>query len=237
MLHTHNIDDKLSSIVFLTYRSFSTGEEFLCHLIKTFYTRLDQSSTQEEREAFKEFEMPIKLKVLRTLHVWIENHWHDFGLSSELRAVLNAFLAVLAQSPNPRISDLSKGLLMIANIQYEWLKDLLNSYTNETKVGKTIDSLIESVEPDLMAEQLCIFNSDIFKKIHPIEFLNEIWKKPGQKSTATPTFTYFVERFDQESYWAATEILAFTDLKKRTQVLKKFIYIIKVFMDLIVLIV
>ncbi len=87
--------------------------------------------------------------------------------------------------------------------------------------------MFEHLEPEDIAEQMCIHNSEIFRNIHPIEFLNEIWKKPDDESTSS--FKLFVERFDMESYWVATEILACLDPKKRISALKKFIFIVKVF--------
>jgi hypothetical protein len=86
--------------------------------------------------------------------------------------------------------------------------------------------MFEELEVDDIAQQLCIHNSEIFRNIHPIEFLNEIWKKPGDDSS--PSFKFFVERFDKESYWVATELVAIKDFKKRGLALRKFIALIKV---------
>lgn len=106
---------------------------------------------------------------------------------------------------------------------------MLNTYTHGERKAKKIDSMLERVDVDELAEQLCIHDGDIFRNIHPIEFLNEIWRKPGDESAqASPSFKFFVERFDKESYWVATEILACSDPKKRIKTLVKFIYLVKV---------
>ena len=76
-----------------------------------------------------------------------------------------------------------------------------------------MDSMLEHVEPMEVAEQLCILNSEIFRNIHPIEFLKEIWKKAEEDPS--PSFNFFVERFNKESYWAATEIISLQDPRQR----------------------
>ena len=86
--------------------------------------------------------------------------------------------------------------------------------------------MLDVEEPEDIAEQLCILNSDLFRNIHPIEFLNEIWKKAGDEPS--PSFQFFVERFNKESFWAATEIINCRDPRNRINALRKFIFIIKV---------
>jgi hypothetical protein len=103
---------------------------------------------------------------------------------------------------------------------------LLGTYNTEERKGKRIDSMFEELEVDDIAQQLCIHNSEIFRNIHPIEFLQEIWKKKDDESS--PSFKFFVERFDKESYWVATELIHCKDPKKRVLALKKFIFLVKV---------
>jgi hypothetical protein len=90
--------------------------------------------------------------------------------------------------------------------------------------------MFEELEVDDIAQQLCMHNSEIFRNIHPIEFLNEIWKKTGDESS--PSFKFFVDRFDKESYWVATELVAIKDPKKRLLALKKFIMLVQVYITI-----
>lgn len=166
------------------------------------------------------------MKVLKVLHNWIEHHWHDFGLNSSLRATLGAFLKDLSEDTEGEYVEVARGLIFVSGIQRRWFEELLNTYTSGERKAKKIDSMFERLEPEEIAEQLCLHNGDIFRNIHPIEFLGEIWKKPGDESS--PSFKFFVERFDKESYWVATEIVACADPKKRILTLRKFIYLVKV---------
>ena len=89
--------------------------------------------------------------------------------------------------------------------------------------------MIQELSPEDISQQLCVYNSELFKKINPIEFLNQIWRKPtDEQDFLTPSLDFFIKRFDKESYWAATEIVGVKDLKKRALVLNKFIRVAKV---------
>lgn len=87
--------------------------------------------------------------------------------------------------------------------------------------------MFEDLEVDDIAQQLCLHNSEIFRNIHSIEFLGEIWK--GKDDESSPSFKFFVERFDKESYWVVTELIGCQDPKKRVLILRKFIYLVHVF--------
>ena len=82
------------------------------------------------------------------------------------------------------------------------------------------------------SKQICLFDFQIFSFVHPVEFLTKIWKKPDEKNIEIdPRITpldAFIARFNQESFWAVTEIVSQKDIKKRITVLKNIIRIIKV---------
>lgn len=118
--------------------------------------------------------------------------------------------------------------------------ELLSTFTKEDRKTKQLDrqDFLDNFDASQIAQQLCFHNYEIFKKIHPIEFLNEIWKKDNDSS---PSFKFFCERFDKESYWCATELVsnqiaqrgqkginAAQELKTRVKLLSKFISVANV---------
>jgi len=52
-----------------------------------------------------------------------------------------------------------------------------------------------------IVKQLCLHDFDLFKSIHPIEYLNAIWKaKKSDDEDAednTPNLDFFISRFDK----------------------------------------
>ena len=112
-----SIDEKFLDIIFLTYRNFATGQEMLEHLIKSFFVRLSDSPTEQEMSTYEKYHSVSRYKILKVLHFWIEHHWHDFGLKTDLRSLLNAFLAQLCAYENGQYSEVARGLLFVADIQ------------------------------------------------------------------------------------------------------------------------
>jgi hypothetical protein len=88
-----------------------------------------------------------------------------------------------------------------------------------------MESMFLELTPEELGQQLCVHNFKLFKNIHPIEFLQQIWKREDEE---TPSLNFFIERFDKESYWVVTEIVSQKDIKKRVTVLKNFILTAKV---------
>ncbi|KAJ3064993.1 Rap guanine nucleotide exchange factor 2 [Podochytrium sp. JEL0797] len=86
--------------------------------------------------------------------------------------------------------------------------------------GKVMESMLLDLTPEVLSQQICIHDFKLFQNIHPIEFLHQIW---GSDREMTPYLNFFIDRFDKESYWVATEIVMQKDLKKRTKVLQNFI--------------
>jgi hypothetical protein len=63
-----------------------------------------------------------------------------------------------------------------------------------------------------------------FKKIMPTELYCQVWTKKNKKQAA-PNVVSMISNFNRFSAWIASEIVAHSDLKKRTQTLQHFINI------------
>lgn len=72
-----------------------------------------------------------------------------------------------------------------------------------------------------LAKELTMQEWDIFKKIQPREFLNQAWQREN-KNIIAPNVIRMIERFNQISYWVATEILT-KHRKSQAKIIKKFI--------------
>ncbi|KAI8923351.1 ras guanine nucleotide exchange factor domain-containing protein [Entophlyctis helioformis] len=171
----------------------------------------------------------LTFRVLFTLKWWVEHHWNDFGLSTEFRHQLEGFLQEVVAYPDFDFGREAREIIRIAERKRQWFEDLLATYALGERRGKAIESMFIDLEPVDIAQQLCIYNQGLFKSIHPIEFLNEIWIKDNDSS---PSFKFFVNRFDKESFWVVTELVTVKDIKKRVTILKKLIQLVKESLDL-----
>lgn len=238
---TNVVNDSFMDAILLTFRSVTTTEVFFTDLISRFHCRPPDNPTQADIDFYNSFSVPQKQRypfilnlnsAITIIHWWIEHHYHDFQLSLNFRARLKSFLESLISDPRSPFLYLGKRLLDMAALQNTAYTKMLENYESLSK-GSAITSQKEDVltkyDAALIAQQLALNNYTIFKNIHPIEFLNEIWKKDN---TASPSFTHFVNRFDLESYWVNTElILGARNLKERVKYLAKIISIASVYIN------
>ena len=89
-------------------------------------------------------------------------------------------------------------------------------------ISKTKPSLLE-LNPLDVAKQLTLIESFLFKKITPKELSHQSWNKPDAK-IQSPYLIKLIERFNDLSYWIATEIVTASNLKMRVTMLKRFVY-------------
>lgn len=131
----------------------------------------------------------------------------------------------MIESNNPAFFYSAKSIREAAHVQHATFIKMLGGYNSVEGKKKKLDSgdFLATLDPQNLAQQLSLHNYNIFKNIHPMEFLNEIWKKDN---VASASFSHLVKRFDTESYWVATELCMGNDsktLKTRVKVLAKFI--------------
>lgn len=89
------------------------------------------------------------------------------------------------------------------------------------------DTPLLTAKASTLAEQLSLFDSQLFALCSPIEYLNVIWNRNDDGHDA-PNLSFFSERFNRETAWVAAEIVETADLGKRIKILSKFIEVAKV---------
>lgn len=155
----------------------------------------------------------------------MQHHYHDFGVDGSLKADLEDFVDQIGSYSGGEFAADAQELYSILDTQGQAYEEMIHNYKTVERRGKTIKGMVQEISVEDLSQQICIHNFKLFHNIHPIEYLNQIWQKTNESS---PSMIYFIERFDKESYWAATEILQERDLKKRTTLLKKFVLTAKV---------
>jgi len=85
---------------------------------------------------------------------------------------------------------------------------------------------INNFDPETVADYLTAFEFEIFKKIHPIEFLKQGWNKQNA-SEISPNIVSINTRFNDIILWVIFEILSGNTPKDRLQIILHFILIAK----------
>lgn len=220
-------DDTFLDIFLLTYRAYIKPIEFFHLLTARFNCELPPDPSEDDIKYFEEMKPLIQSNVVRVMEYWVEHHWHDFAVYSDLEESLYSFINDLKQYEEYtlRFEEFEKKI----EVQKKKYEDMFEYIKKVEKKGKVMQSMINEFDPVVVAEQLCVYDFKLMRNIHPIEYLNQIWGNKDNEDS--PCLNFFISRFNLESFWAATEILSVKDLKKRTETLKKMIQVTKSCLD------
>ncbi|KAJ3334344.1 hypothetical protein HDU76_000037 [Blyttiomyces sp. JEL0837] len=219
-------DDAYVDTFLLTFRSFTTANDCFQHLVDKYHCILPPDPSKEDIDFFNKMKLPTQKRVVSVLTWWVEHHWHDFGLSSDLRNSLEAFAEGV--SFDEAFEKEGSALMSKIERQAKRYEEMYSYYKTVERRGKNLESMFMELTPEDISQQLCVLNFKLFRNIHPIEFLHQIW---GKSEDGTPYLNFFIERFDKESYWVATEIVTQKDPKKRAHALRTFILTAKLCFD------
>ncbi|KAJ3009268.1 UNVERIFIED_CONTAM: hypothetical protein HDU68_002772, partial [Siphonaria sp. JEL0065] len=204
----------------LTFRYFMPADECFKHIVSRYNCVAPENPTAEDLEYYSKMKGPIQECVANVLEIWAKGHWHDFALSSELKKNLEQFAMEFMYNDELKVRAKAPALLDVVEKQTVKYEEMYSYYKMVERKGKVLESMFLELTPEVLSQQICIHNFKLFKNIHPIEFLHQIW---GSDREMTPYLNFFIDRFDKESYWVATEIVTQKDIKKRTKVLANFI--------------
>ena len=88
-----NLDDTYAEVFLATYRFFVPASEVLTSLIEWFNIEIDdRNCTYEQEVYFKKNKKLFQTRSIKTLTLWIKNHWHDFHSDDNLLLELLSFI-------------------------------------------------------------------------------------------------------------------------------------------------
>lgn len=238
----NSLDGYYVDTILLTFRSFVEPEELFLLLVARFKAVLPNEATPAEIAYYAQWKRPIQIKICNFIIRWIERYFQDFYEKKDLLDLLLDFCDIVHQEGiEDKASEMSQ---TVADQLQRFEKihlSLLPLEKADLMAGETdIDSGIEDVESEMVplfdkdaqfiAEQITLFNHELFNKVHRIEYVNYIWAADKMEDLC-PNLNILISRFNKESYWVATQICTEMDMKKRSEVMKKFIMIGKHCLD------
>ncbi|KAI8592561.1 ras guanine nucleotide exchange factor domain-containing protein [Geranomyces variabilis] len=198
----------------LTFRSFMEPFELLDWLHSFFKSQENANSSASDL-------------VVNVVLTWVNEQWHDFASNHLLKAMLIELVGKIKEAVGqPQAEQIVTAVdkqIVKWNVRTSQMQGLMDP----SNVSRSVqESLISAdVSPSMLAEQMCLYDSMLFRHIDAIEYVNLIMKK------TSPTLNFLMSRFDKESYWVATEIVGKKDFKTRIRVLRTFIVTAKRFCD------
>jgi son of sevenless-like protein len=218
-------DAELQTTFFLTYRTFTTPERVLELLL----ARFDHPGEGEVRRV-------VQLRVLHALRHWLQHQWHDFAASPSL---LEELVNFLEEAP-ARVPELVAPLDLLTQQLRRRL--MLGEAATEAKAPQPTSSpppppplwtassgrpgelpRLEEVEPLEIARQLTLLEADLFARIAPREFLQNLAWSPqraaqlGSREAVAPRLMALVRHTNQTTQWMALFLLRESSARTRAE--------------------
>lgn len=219
------LDLQFLDTLLLTYRSFMRPEELYDRLVCRFNAELPPDPSPEDEEYFNRMKGPTQMRCIYILQWWVEHHFQDFQLDAPLKEDLESVMIQIAEYPS--CGERAKYIIETIKRKTKEYDEMRDEGTLDRvqRKRKSIQSLFMEIPVEELAQQLCLHDFKLFQNIQAIEYLNQIWRKPGDEGS--PGLDYFISRFDKMSYWIVTEVCTTKDKKARIKVLEKFIQLAK----------
>eukprot|EP01124_Arcella_intermedia_P023538 TRINITY_DN3758_c0_g1_i2.p1 TRINITY_DN3758_c0_g1~~TRINITY_DN3758_c0_g1_i2.p1 ORF type:complete len:826 (-),score=172.52 TRINITY_DN3758_c0_g1_i2:2181-4490(-) len=195
-----------ASTVLLTYRCFITPKELLEKVIEMFFTKTVMLS---------------RTRLLIFLQHWVVQYATDFFSEKSLSHTLNEFFNTLTHKP-----EFSEWKKKAENIQSKLNKPINVNKRPLLNVAPCNYSVIDiwNVDPEDIAKQLTLIDELYFREIPLSEFLNTGWTKQSREELS-PHICKIIGRFNQVSQWVRCEIVTEVSLKKRAELLGRWLEI------------
>ena len=228
-------DSNLMHSFLLTYRTFAKGVEVFRLLQERFMLEPPAQLTPDELTAWSERKLkPIRLRVINVFKSWLDAYFfsrEDRGVLSMMREfVQNTVKEVMPAAAEQLIKLIEKRETMRNRMSIK--RQTLVSPGAIPKgdppapiLPKTFEKFrLIDIDPLEMARQLTILDSSLYDRIEDIEFVDKAWSNK-ENTKAAPNIRMMIRLSNQVTGWVAETILSEYDVKRRSSLMKYFIYV------------
>ena len=232
-------DVKYMTQFLLTYRSFTSAPALLDLLSARSNLPVPENLSEEEVERFqKKVQQPVRLRVLNLLKSWVNQYTHDFVDDPQFSEDFSLFLDKLGgfEGMNLGAKTLKMQLKKKSQKMTSDGKEEGKEITHRSGAPKSHEPSFKGtganllgINPVELARQLTIYESELFRKIKPWEFLNQAWAKKG--GVGGPNVLEMIHWSTRVSGFVASEIMK-APINKKGRVIVHFMQVAAALRDL-----
>jgi len=223
-------DKNFIAQVIRTHYRFVHSEDLFNKLIARYHMVPSQNNLTPEEFAKKK--QIIQVRVINVIKKWIELQISDFQNDTQLFVALQKFVQYLLQSGGTEAlwgSNLQVALVQAEQEQYNSSVVVSSEEPPKPILPKNMIARLMQfldIDPLELARQMTLIESDSLCKILPQEYMHKCWCGP-KKDTLAPNVLAIIQRFNQTSYWVASEVVRQGDPQLRAKYLSRFVKLIK----------
>ncbi|KAI8811953.1 ras guanine nucleotide exchange factor domain-containing protein [Cladochytrium replicatum] len=246
------VDPYFFNAFLMTFHNFAAPHDLFNALQARFFLQPPPNLSPDESRMWEERKLkPIRVRVVNAYKAWLELFWVDpldDTILDQLHQFANGPLRELMPPSGLLISEIiSKKLNQVVMMQNRSLSTGINlislppNYPPQPPPGSAKPPPIVpknlrrfalmDLDPVEVARQLTLMESRIFYRIQPYELMNQEWAKSVGSSMAV-NVKDMAALSTKVTGWVAETIIMERDLKKRSAVLKQFIKIGDVCLEL-----
>ncbi|KAI8908144.1 ras guanine nucleotide exchange factor domain-containing protein [Powellomyces hirtus] len=234
-LHDHPVDPVLFTAFMMLFHQFLQPNDFLCLLIKRFLMSAPPHLSAEELKAWQEKKQtPARLRVYNALRSWLENYWVE-ELDDPVLDTIQAFATKEMMEATPQLA-MRLAELVQRKMHASHARESFGTNNSMVGSGSNSDTMypppilpkslkkatVIDIDPLELARQLTLIESKLFSSIQPSELVGQEWTKKNEKNLAV-NVRAMTKLANDITGWVAGSILAETEIKRRTALLKHYI--------------
>eukprot|EP00011_Vannellida_sp_DIVA3-517-6-12_P004440 CAMPEP_0114614398 /NCGR_PEP_ID=MMETSP0168-20121206/5634_1 /TAXON_ID=95228 ORGANISM="Vannella sp., Strain DIVA3 517/6/12" /NCGR_SAMPLE_ID=MMETSP0168 /ASSEMBLY_ACC=CAM_ASM_000044 /LENGTH=863 /DNA_ID=CAMNT_0001825447 /DNA_START=55 /DNA_END=2644 /DNA_ORIENTATION=+ len=225
LVDVHFQDIDFINQMIYTHHYFCLSMEMLNYLFEAFR---EAATTKAETEKVAKLKTLKQKRIMFILAKWMRACPEDFCGNKEARRAIRAFpkmkfVASEHQKALQRQIKLMKTSYKQAN---RARKKRLPQAKAAQEPGGAAKNVFQARTADELAQQLTVAEHHTFAKITSAELRHKMWSDKDADALA-PNIHRTIQRFNEISFWVASEIVVLSDLRDRVRTLKKFIHVVE----------
>jgi len=152
---------------------------------------------------------------------WLTTHFHDFANDPQSSQRLEELIAIRLGEKYSVLGNQLKKTLQRGMEEEKKVRQLVFSEAPPPAHIPRSNNF-EDFDPLEIARQVTLYESQLYRSIHPKECLNQNWNKHKEQA---PNIIKMVTWFNDMSHWVAGVIVSKENLKERCSTIKTFIRI------------
>jgi son of sevenless-like protein len=239
LVHPTLATDAFLKTFFLAHRHCLTSCDLLEKLIRRY--NIKPLRGQEDSKEFAKYKANIQNGVIRALTVWVETCFSDFLNDEQLTETYTSFVQSLysGSAHDQSFADRLHNVIVKQTTLHEKNERLLIQYAPRLHASVTqrvpfnIDFPMSSkrltfleISPHDLARQLTLRDFHYFRMIDINEYSHRNWTRDNREKLA-PNILTLIQRFNEISYWVASEIVSTFNKKQRCVVLQRMLQLAK----------
>ncbi|ORY86258.1 cell division control protein [Protomyces lactucae-debilis] len=228
------LDSTYNSTFLLTYKSFTTAQELSRILMQRFVITPPAGLSSVELQLWVEKkQQPIKLRVFNIFKSWMESFFMEPQCQKTVDWLngLNEFAVMHMANSLPGVPVLTKLIdtrIEQGDVPFRRMTLNLTSPVPPPIVPKNTKRLrLLEIDPLEVARQLTIMESTLYNKIKPVECLDKSWSRREAGTENAENIKAMIFNSNRITVWVAEVILAQTELKRRVQIIKHLIQVLR----------